>query len=215
MTNPLVVRLPGRRDEKIVTVPVRPYGSGMQKRTPEWMVSFSPLGSTLLTGMTLENMGVAALSLSTLADTIKAYSSVKKLPIFTEVFGLNSESSRYIRDDVDGALLTAARVQHSPLVLMIPAGAFAADAEDAMFRGKIITCITVVRLGFIRSNLQILQTGLFKDCRIIRFQQQLDRLILHCFVLEKVTTMTVFKQDGSPVGVGVNEISVLHNSFWG
>lgn len=213
--NPLIVRLPGQRNEKLATVSVRPFDSGIQKRTPEWMVGFSQLGEGFLGGTAAIKLGIGAKILAMLYDKIKAYSSVDKLSSFTELFGWNAEAYRFVNGDMAGTLLTSASVQHSPLTLMIPAGSFAANAEEAMYKGYLIECITIIRLGYIRGILNILQTIVFKNCRITRFQQQLDRLILHCTILEKITMMTVFNQDGSIAGFGVGNVNIQRNQHSG
>jgi hypothetical protein len=209
--NPIVVRIPGRRGEKLATVNVHPNGPGMQKRTPEWMVSFSSLSEGMLAGTPAMYLGLGSRLLAFFFDKIGAYSSVNKLSSFTELFGWNAELSRYVDGNLAGALITSASVKHSPIVLMIPSGSFAATAEEAMYKGTLIKCITIIRLGYVKGDLNILQTMVFKECRIIRFQQQLDRLILHCSILKKLTMISVFDQDGSFAGLGVGEVDILKN----
>jgi hypothetical protein len=80
-----------------------------------------------------------------------------------------------------------------------------------MYKGTLIECVTIIRLGYINGTLNILQTIVFKECRVIRFQQQLDRLILHFTILKKLTMMSVFDQDGAFTGLGVGEIDIRKN----
>lgn len=200
---PLVVRLPGRRNETLATDNVRPLGVGIQKRTPEWMVSFSNVSEALLGGTILMKLGVGKRELGMWADRVKAFSSVHSLTSFTELFGWNAELQRYVDGDVSGTLLTSGSVKQSPLVLMIPAASFAANAEEVMIRGIVIHGITLLRLGWIRGELKIMQTLVFNHCRVIRFQQQLDRLILHCNVLKKTTMVTSFDQKGQVIGFSI------------
>lgn len=208
---PIVVRLPGRRNETLATNNVRPLETGIQKRTPEWMVSFSGVSEALLGGTPLMNLGLGKRELGSWADRIKAFSSVHNLTSFTELFGWNAELQRYVDGDVSGTLLTSGSVKQSPLVLMIPAGSFAANAEEAMARGIVIHGITLLRLGWIRGGLKIMQTIVFNHCRIIRFQQQLDRLILHCSVLTKTTMITSFDQTGQAIGFSISQNDVNRN----
>ncbi|MDR1908057.1 MAG: hypothetical protein LBQ43_04340 [Holosporales bacterium] len=208
---PLIVRIPGRRKETIATVNTHPQGHGMQKRTPEWMVSFSTLSAAMLAGTPAMLLGLGSRALAFYFDKIQAYSSVNKMSSFTELYGWNAELYRYTSGDTSSSLMSSASVQHSPLVLMIPSGSFAATAEDAMFKGTLIECITLVRLGYVDGIFHILQTIVFTSCRIIRFQQQLDRLILHCSMLQKLTMMTVFGQNGTIAGFGVGEIDLRKN----
>ncbi|MDR1597558.1 MAG: hypothetical protein LBR89_01320 [Holosporales bacterium] len=212
---PIIVRIPGRRKETIPTVNTHPQDHGMQKRTPEWMVSFSTLSIAMIAGTLAMSIGLGERLLAMLFDKIQAYSSVKKMGSFTELFGWNAELSHYVRGDVDAALMSTANMHHSPLVLMIPSGAFAATAEEAMYKGTLIDCITLVRLGFVDGTFHILQTVVFTGCRITRFQQQLDRLILHCNIQQKLTMVTVFGQDGSIAGFGIGETNVRSNSHLG
>lgn len=208
---PIVVRLPGRRHETIATNNVRPLETGVQKRTPEWMVSFSTVSEALLGGTSLMDLGLGTHELGSWADRIKAFSTVHHLTGFTEVFGWNAELQRYVDGDVSGTLLTSGSVKQSPLVLMIPAASFAASAEEAMVRGTVLHGIALLRLGWILGKLKIMQTIVFNHCRIIRFQQQLDRLILHCNVLTKTTLITSFDQTGKMIGLSVGHNDVNRN----
>jgi hypothetical protein len=211
VNNPIVVRIPGRRNEKLATINVYQDEPGMQKHTPEWMVSFSTLSEGMLAGTPAMFLGLGSRLLAFFFDKIGAYSSVNKLSSFTELFGWNAELHRYVDGNLAGALITSASIQHSPLVIMIPSGSFAATAEEAMYKGTLIECVTIIRLGYIHGILNILQTTVFKECRIIRFQQQLDRLILHFSILKKLTMVSVFNQDGMLTGFGVGEVNVLKN----
>ncbi|MDR1207984.1 MAG: hypothetical protein LBJ89_01380 [Holosporales bacterium] len=214
-TGPLTIRIPGRRDETVAAVDTQPHGPGMQKRTPEWMVSFSTLSEAMLAGTAAMFLGLGSRILTMFFDKIQAYSSVHKMSGFTELFGWNAELHRYVSGDVSASLMSSASIYHSPLVLIIPSGSFAATAEEAMYKGSLIDCITIVRLGYVDGIFHILQTVVFNYCRIIRFQQQLDRLILHCSMLRKLTMMTVFSQDGSIAGFAVGEVDLRKNEHLG
>lgn len=205
---PLVVRLPGYKNEKIATVSPPKLEPGMQKRTPEWMVSFSTLSALLLGGTPALQLGLGKELLLSLFDKIKATSSVEKLSGFTELFGWFSEMARYVSGHVNGKLLISGSVQNSPLTLMIPAGTAAATLEEALFKGQVIRCITLIRLGYVGGILQVLQTILFQHCRFTGFQQQLDRLIVHCTPLEKTNLICVFDQKGCFTGVGVSNVDI-------
>jgi type VI protein secretion system component Hcp len=183
----------------------------MQKRTPEWMVSFSTVSEVMLAGTAAMYLGLGSRIVTMFFDKIGAYSSVNKMSGFTELFGWNAEMHRYVSGDVTESLMSCASIYHSPLVLVIPSGSFAATAEEAMYRGTLIDAITIVRLGYVGGIFHILQTIVFSKCRIIRFQQQLDRLILHCNILQKLTMMTVFGQDGSIAGFAVGEVDLRKN----
>lgn len=205
---PLIVRIPGRRNEKLAITNNYPLPTGMQKRTPEWMVSFDSVNQALLGGTAVKDLLPDVTALSLLVTQIRAFSSVKKLGTFTELFGWNAEAFRFVSGAMAGSLMTSGSVMHSPLTLMIPSGTFAADAEEAMSRGILIRSVIIIRLGHIQGKLSIMQTVVFKDCRFIRFQQQLDRLILHCTILEKQTMLTVFNQDGSIAGFAVGGFNI-------
>lgn len=210
---PFVVRLPGRRNETLAIDNVRPHETGMQKRTPEWMVSFSEVSEALLGGTMLMKLGLGKRALGSWLDKIQAFSTVHNLTSFTEVFGWSAELQRYVDGDVSGTLLTSGSIKQSPLVLMIPASSFAANAEEVMVRGKVIHGITLLRLGWIRGELKIMQAIVFNHCRLIRFQQQLSRLILHWTVLRKTTMLTVFDQTGSVSGFSVSSTSVNRDTI--
>lgn len=205
---PLVVRLPGFRNEKIATVAPPKLAPGTQKRTPEWMVSFSTLSSALLGGTSAVQLGLGKKVVTNLMDRIKATSSVDKMSGFTELFGWFSEMTRFVSGHVAGKLLISGSIKNSPLVLMIPAGTAAATLEEALFTGQLITCITLIRLGYVGGLLQVLQVVIFHHCRLTNFQQQLDRLIIHCTVLEKTNHICVFDQQGTPTGAGVSYMNI-------
>lgn len=205
---PFIVRLPGFRQERLATVVHGPTEPGMHKRTPEWMVSFSTLSEALLGGTPALQLGLGEKIVTGLMDKIKATSSVEKLSGFTELFGWFSEMSRYVEGDMSGCLLDMSGVHNSPLVLMIPSGTAAATLENAMYKGTVIRCIMVIRVGFIRGQLQLMQAILFQHCRITRFQQQLDRLIIHCTILSKTNLICVYNQKGNMTGVGVSNFEL-------
>jgi hypothetical protein len=216
-TNPIVIRIPGATEEKVATVNLRKYDSGMQKRTPEWMVSFNPLAPGLLTakGQAAFSaasgvIGIAPISL--FPGVIKATSTVNELNVFTELFGWHSEAHKFSCGNLANSLMAAAGVAHSPLVLIIPSGVFAADAEKAVADGTIINTTTIARLGYINGSIRVLQTVLFNGCRFTRFQQQLDMLILHCTVLKKTTIIPVFNKAGVPRGFGVGNLDLQHST---
>lgn len=205
---PLIVRLPGYRSERLATVKPGPGRPGMHKRTPEWMVSFSTLSAALLGGTPALQLGLGKKLITSFFDKIKATSSVDKLSGFTEVFGWFSEMSRYVEGNMSGCLLDMSGVHNSPLVLMIPSGSAAATLENAMYQDTVIQCIMLIRVGFINGKLQVMQAILFQHCRIVRFQQQLDRLIIHCVILSKTNLICVYNQKGKMTGVGVSNFEV-------
>lgn len=205
---PRIVRIPGFRLEKIATVDTAQGGVGIQKRTPEWMVSFSTLSKALLGGTPALQLGLGEKTITQLQDHVKALSSVEKLGGFTEVFGWFSEVMRYINGHVSANLLQSGSVKNSPLVLMIPAGTAAATLEEAMFGGRLIHCITLIRIGYVCGILQLLQAVLFQSCRIERFQQQLDQIIIHCNIIGKTNLINVFDQTGKSIGVGVSHFEL-------
>lgn len=211
--NPIVVKIPGRNNEKLGIVnTVKNEISGVQKRTPEWMISFHKISAGLLIGTSGLSLRLGSGVIPVFCDPIGASSTTNYLEAFTELFGWNSESYRYVGGDVSGSLMTSASVQNSPLTIMIPAGAFAASAENAMYKGTEIDFITIVRLGYIKGSLNILQTIVFSDCRIIKFQQQLNKLIMHFSILKKQTHISAFCQDGMFAGKAVGSID-LENNF--
>ncbi|MDR0633144.1 MAG: hypothetical protein LBF84_03325 [Holosporales bacterium] len=202
--------LPGRTTEKLATINLSNQGSGSCKCTPEWLISFDKVSAGLAAGTLAlrAGIGIGVTRYFMGTDPIMAGSSEHNLQAFTELFGWNSETVRFTGGHTSGALLPSASVQFSPLTIMIPSGNFAANAEKAMFNGTLIKAITIIRTGFIAGSLQIVQTVVFRDCRILKFQQQLDRLIMHFSILEKETKMFVFDENGRPCGLtmGTNNI---------
>jgi hypothetical protein len=206
--NYITIKIPGRTGEKLGIVSLPNQDDGAYKRTPEWLISFDTLSAGLSAGTSGLN---AKLGSGSGADRIMAASSTYNLQAFTELFGWNMELNRFTHGHTSHSLMPSGSVQLSPLTIMIPSGIFAANAEKAMFRGTIIAAITIVRTGFIAGTLQILQTVVFRKCRITKFQQQLDRLIMHFSVLEKETTMFVFDQKGRPCGFAAGASDVRQN----
>lgn len=205
--NPITVRIPGRRNERILVVNTHPQTEGIQKRTPEWMISFNDLSPMFLTkAMALKNSNGVSVVSTLIEGDVDTRSTVKGAEYFTELFGWNSESSRYVAGYVAGALFSSASIANSPLSVMLNAGALPATAEDALFKGKIFKAITIIRLGYIAEALTVMQTISFINSRMIRFQQQLDKLILHFAVLKKMTRVSVFTQKGMSAGVAVGII---------
>lgn len=218
-----VRRLAGWGDRKIaVTTTQLNQETGTSKRTPEWMVSFATLDENLISSVTWNGvdplLGDAGNGLLNVvekqinSDPIDATSSIKGWRKFTELFGWDLETTRHVGPDATGALLSSASVQQSPLRLVIASGAFAASVEKVVCTGRQINSITIVRLGHINGRLQVLQASLFRHCRIIRVQQQLDFLILDSTLVRRYTFIAVFGPDGKFNGVSVGRVDVEHGT---
>lgn len=218
LRSPLIVRIPGRRPEKLAITNTVPFeAGGMQKRTAEWLLTFGSFANPLVPGLLLTalttGLGEAISAvLAALAGSIPVQSSAYGFWTFTELFGWNIVSTHHVGGATSGALMSSGSMHQSPLTIMIPSGAFAASAEEVMLKGERIPFTLILRTGHLNGYTVVTQAALFETCRITRFQQQLDRLILHLTVNTQSNFIMVFNQEGRLSGLNVGRIDIHKNT---
>ncbi|MCX7338434.1 MAG: hypothetical protein NTX76_04040 [Alphaproteobacteria bacterium] len=142
----------------------------------------------------------------------KLESSVSDYEDHAILYGWYSESARHTTGDASNQLMTSATLKHSDLVLIIPNDGFAAALESMMNTGKAIKELTVVRLGNTGSLKVKLQSIVFATCRIKKYQQQLDRLILTLSITTKENTIFVYDDAGKSTGQMVSKVDYSKNT---
>lgn len=132
--------------------------------------------------------------------TIDAIFSPK---LFVELYGWYAESERETGTDVGNQLFTASRLQHSPLVIVVPCGKFLADFENKMAGGKLIKAVVITHLVRLNGKILSTQINTFENCYVTSVQQYLDYIIVSFRILKKKVICTAFGQDGVPCGTGM------------
>ena len=152
-------------------------------RSPEWMVQMDAF----------------------LSSSVNGYTN------YCELFGWYGESSRYTAGDVSSSLFTSATLRHTDLVIVIPNGGYAAILESIMNSGTVIQNVSIARLGIIATQIVTLQTLKYTTCRIQKFNQQLDQLVVEMSILTKENTIFVYGQDGTSQGQMVSQVDYSQN----
>jgi hypothetical protein len=80
-----------------------------------------------------------------------------------------------------------------------------------MNTGTPIQQLTITRLGTISSSIVTLQNLIFTTCRIQKFNQQLDQVIIEMSILIKQNTVFVYSQDGTSQGQMVSQVDYSLN----
>jgi hypothetical protein len=183
-----LIQIPGRSNIRIPIVEsnVSTTDDSSNKssvQSPEWMVEMD----------------------SFLSSNVSGYTS------YCQLYGWYGESSRYTSGDVASSLFTSATLRHSDLIVIIPNGGYATTLESMMNTGTPIQQLTIARLGTISSSIVTLQTLVFTMCRIQKFNQQLDQVIIEMSILTKQNTVFVYGQDGSSQGQMVSQVDYSLN----
>ncbi|MDP3371293.1 MAG: hypothetical protein Q8S21_00125 [Candidatus Paracaedibacteraceae bacterium] len=193
MANFSLIKIPGRSKLRIPVVNTAAQGAHSDSdsdainftssKSPEWMIQ-------------IDNF---------LSSTVSGYEN------YAELFGWYGESSRYTSGNVSSQLFTSATLQHTDLVIIIPNGGYATTLESLMNTGTSINQVTITRLGKINSMVVTLQTLVYTTCRIQRFNQQLDQLVVEMSILAKSNTVYVYGQDGQSQGQMVSSVDYSQN----
>lgn len=187
MANFSLITIPGRSKLRIPIVNNAPTDidpetggttSPTNSQSPEWMVQ-------------IDNF---------LSSNVNGYES------YAELFGWYGESSRYTSGNVASSLFTSATLRHTDLVIIIPNGGYSTTLESLMNTGTTINQVTITRLGRIQSAPVMLQTLAYSTCRIQKFNQQLDQVVIEMSILSKVNTIFVYGQDGTSQGQMVSSV---------
>ncbi|MES2253046.1 MAG: hypothetical protein V4482_05135 [Pseudomonadota bacterium] len=182
-----LIQIPGRSNLRIPIVNKSPANgdvpdsSGVQ--SPEWMIQMD----------------------SFLSSNVNGYTD------YCELFGWYGESSRFTSGDVASSLFTSATLRHTDLIVVIPNGGYGTTIESLMNTGTLIQQVTIARLGAIETQMVTLQTLVYGMCRIQKFNQQLDQLIVEMSILTKENTIFVYGQDGTSQGQMVSQVDYSQN----
>lgn len=130
---------------------------------------------------------------------------------FCELYGWYGESSRYTSGDVANSLFTSATLRHTDLVVIIPNGGYATTIESLMNTGTMIQRMTIARLGTVEQQTVTLQTLVYTTCRVQKFNQQLDQVVIELSILTKENTIFVYGQDGTSQGQMVSQVDYSQN----
>lgn len=185
-----LIQIPGRSDVRIPIVeatsaassPDAQYASSVQ--SPEWMIQMD----------------------SFLSSNVNGYAD------HCELFGWYGESSRFTTGDLSSSLFTSATLRHTDLIIVIPNGGYATTLEALMNTGTAIQKVTIIRLGTIEMQTVPLQTLVYTTCRVQRFNQQLDQLIVEMSIMTKENTVFVYAQDGTRQGKMVTQVDYSKNT---
>lgn len=184
-----LIQLPGRSDIRIPIVGGdKSQGNDDSSRassvqSPEWMIKMDTF----------------------LSSSVEGYTD------FCELYGWYGESSRYTSGDVANSLFTSATLRHTDLVVIIPNGGYATTIESLMNTGTMIQKLTIARLGTIELQTVTLQTLVYSTCRIQKFNQQLDQVVVELSILAKENTIFVYGQDGTSQGQMVSQVDYSQN----
>jgi hypothetical protein len=170
-----LITTPGRFKLKIPTVLAseEDTSSAIVSRSPEWMISIDALCKGTVEGF-LE---------------------------YTYLFGWFSESNHYIDGDVTGAMFSSGSIRNSGLIFIIPNGEHGPKIEQQLYSGKLVEKLIIVRLGWTEDANEILQQITFGGVRFVRYQQNVQYIVVHAQITTKENDIQVFKQkDGSAEG---------------
>jgi len=132
-------------------------------------------------------------------------STITNLEAYSELLGWHAEQARLTKGRVGGQLFSTAAVQHSNVLIVMPAGIYIPTLETKMNTGANIGLIKIVRLANI-GNLKVsLQEIEFTNCKIDSMEQQLDEIIISFRPAARKNTIIQYKQDGSKKGQAVSK----------
>lgn len=145
--------------------------------TPEWMIQIDDL----------------------LSSTIENFEG------FSELYGWYAEQGRLTKGRTANQLFSTAAVQHSNVLIVLPAGIFIPTLETKMNSGANIALIKIVRLANVGDLKVSLQEIEYTNCKIDSMQQQLDEIIISFRPETRQNTIIKYKQDGSKEGQAVSK----------
>lgn len=120
---------------------------------------------------------------------------------FIELYGYYSEKSRYVSGNLAGSLVSSASVKANELVIIIPNGVHGPLLEERIYNGKLITQITIERIGWIEGEIKKMREMEFHDVRLISYQQNISFLTISCqFSIESLKINKFSQENGTPQG---------------
>ncbi|MDR1208313.1 MAG: hypothetical protein LBJ89_03100 [Holosporales bacterium] len=183
-----LITTPGRAKLRIPTVLTseEDTSSAIVSRSPEWMISIDALCK----------------------GTVEGFAE------YIHLFGWFSESSHYIDGDVAGSMFSSGSIRNSGLVFIIPNGEHVPKIEQQLYRGKLVDKLIIVRLGWTEDKNEILQQVTFGGVRFIRYQQNVQYLVVHAQITSKENDIQIFKQkDGSASGHKISSVEYDSNKL--
>jgi hypothetical protein len=179
---------PGRTKLKIPTIfPTdEEPSSAVVSRSPEWMISIDKLCNS----------------------TVEGYLE------YIDLFGWFSESTHFISGDLAGSMFSSGSIKNSGLIFIIPNGEHGPKIEQQLYSGKLVESLIIVRLGWTEKKNEILQKVTFGGVRFIRFQQNVQYLVVHAQITSKENDIQIFKQkDGSASGHKISSVEYDSNKL--
>jgi hypothetical protein len=145
--------------------------------TPEWMISIDDL----------------------LSSTIEGFEDC------SELYGWFAEQGRLTKGRSGNQLFSTAAVQHSNVLIVLPAGIFIPTLETKMNTGSNLALIKIVRLANMTDLKVSLQEIEYTNCLIDSMEQQLDNIVISFRPETRQNTIFKYKQDGSKEGQAVSK----------
>lgn len=145
--------------------------------TPEWMISIDDLLS----------------------------SSIENFETFSELYGWFAEQARLTKGYTSDQFFSTASVQHSNVIIVLPAGIYIPTLESKMNMGANIALIKIVRLsnnGDVKQSNQEIE---FTNCKIESMRQELDNIIISFRPETRQNTIIQYGQDGTKLGQAVTK----------
>lgn len=131
-------------------------------------------------------------------------STIKKYEFFAELYGWHAEQSRLTKGRTANQFFSTATVQHSNVLVVLPAGIYIPTLETKMTSGANILGIVIVRPGNMGNTNVKLQTIAYTNCKIESLQQQLDEVIISFRPESKLNTIYKYNQTGRLEGQSVS-----------
>ncbi|MDR1908257.1 MAG: hypothetical protein LBQ43_05380 [Holosporales bacterium] len=179
---------PGRTRIKIPTIlgVHDEHSSAIVSRSPEWMISIDALCK----------------------GTVEAFDT------YIDLFGWFSESSRYVNGDLAGSLFSSGSVKSSDLIFVIPNGEHGPKIEQQLYSGKLVKELIVVRLGWTEEKNEMLQKITFGGVRFLRYQQNIQYLVVYAQISTKENDIQIFQQkDGTAAGHKISSVEYDSNKL--
>lgn len=131
-------------------------------------------------------------------------STIKKYELFAELYGWHAEQAHLTKGRTANQLFSTATVQHSNVLVVLPAGIYIPTLEAKMNSGANILGVVIVRLGNMGDMNVKLQTIAYTNCKIDSIQQQLDEVIISFRPESKLNTIYKYNQKGRLEGQSVS-----------
>lgn len=145
--------------------------------TPEWMIQIDDL----------------------LSSTIENYEG------FADLLGWHAEQARLTKGRTGNQLFSTAAVQHSNVLIVLPAGIYIPTLETKMNTGSNIALIKIVRLandGDLKVTLQEIE---YTNCKVESMEQHLDEIVISFRPETRQNTVNKYKQGGGKEGQAVSK----------